>query len=93
MDLAGVLMAIAVISALITPLWRKPMIVLAATCVTATAAVTTCVYILWSIYRQHYHTLSIYSSEAIGLALAAIVCVYLHRWLLQRPPEFDRTIA
>jgi hypothetical protein len=93
MDLTGVLMMIAVVSALITPLWRKPMIVLAATCVTATAAVASCVYILWSIYRWHYHALSIFSCEAIGLALAAIVCVYLHRWLLERPPASDRTLA
>lgn len=97
MDLTGVLMAIAVVSALITPIWRKPMIVLAATCVTATAAVVTCFYILVGVFHQNILIMTkfgmwIWIFDAIGFALAVIVCVYLHHRLLQ-PPAADSTLA
>ena len=96
MDLSGILMVTAIVSALIVPQWRRPMIVLAATCATAMAAIVTCVFILVGIFHQKIVTVSaskMSSYEALVFALAAIVCVYMHQWLLQRRPETDRNFA
>jgi len=96
MDLSGILIVTAIVAALIVPHWRRPMIVLAATCVTATAAVATCFYILVGVFHQNiliWIKFCMWICEAIGFALAVIVCVYLHGWLLERPPISDRTIA
>jgi hypothetical protein len=42
-------------------------------------------------FFRHHAIFEIY--EMTCFALAAIVCLYLYRWLLQRPPASDRTIA
>jgi len=87
MDLSGVLMVVAIVAALLFPLWRKPMVVLAGTCVTAIATVVACVSILVGVFRQNIITVSGSKSaisEAIGFAAAAIVCIRLHHWLMER---------
>jgi hypothetical protein len=95
MDLSGILIVVAVVAALLTPLWRKPLIVLAATCTTAMAAIVTYFFVLVGVFHQNIITVSESKMpyQAIGLALAAIVCVWMHRVLLQRPPVTDRNLA
>ena len=89
LDLAGLSLAIAIVAALLLPLWRKPMVVLAATCVTFVAAVATCFYILATVY--HDNPLSLPMSkvgicDGVGIALALIVCSLLHRRLPRQCP-------
>ena len=89
LDLAGLSLAIAIVAALLLPLWRKPMAVLAATCVTFIAAVATCFYILATVY--HDNPLSLPMSkvgicDGVGIALALIVCSLSHRRLLRDRP-------
>jgi hypothetical protein len=89
LDLAGLSLAIAIVAALLLPLWRKPMAVLAATCATFIAAVATCFYILATVY--HDNPLSLPMSkvgicDGVGIALALIVCSLLHRRLQRQRP-------
>jgi len=81
-DLSGVLTLLAIVAALLLSLWRRPVIVLAATSVTAIAVVTTCAYILTSVF----HHRKVFACEAIGIAIALMVCSHLHGWLLEERP-------
>jgi carbon starvation protein CstA len=82
------------------------MIVLAATVGTSLAALIACHNLARIVYPQHIHDpygmnqsawmiaqLENRLTVAVALAIAAIVCSRLHRWLLQRPLASDRTIA
>jgi len=82
MDLSGVLTALAVVTALVSPLWRRPLAVLAATGITSMASFG----ILASLQRGGILRLSA-STRLIcidaGIAIAVVVCLYLHRLLLR----------
>jgi len=102
MDLSGILMVTAIVAALLIPLWRRPMIVLAATSITAVAS-SFLFFFLWEVahvYHDHIPLRYLYRFQVIfniydmtAFILAASVCLYLYRRLLQRPPASDRTIA
>jgi hypothetical protein len=65
------------------------MIVLAATSVTAIAAVAACVSILVLVFHQNFFALpasKMSICDAIGLALAVIVCLNLYHRLLRARP-------
>jgi hypothetical protein len=86
MDLSGVLTVLAIATALLFPLWRKSMIVLAATCGTALATVATGIFILVIVFHQNILALppsGKWICDAIGLAIAAMVCSGLHHRLLR----------
>ena len=89
MDLSGVLTGLVIVATLAAPLWRRAMIVLAATCITGVAAVFTFVCIL--VRGYHVNLLRLPAStmsicDDIGIAIAVIVCAYLHRLLFRRRP-------
>jgi hypothetical protein len=89
MDLSGILIAATVAAALISSLWRRPMIVLAATTVTAIATTVSGLYLLGLVFHHNFLWLTAFDVaiyDAIGLALAVIFCVYLHRRLLRQRP-------
>jgi hypothetical protein len=100
LDLFTIFSVLAIAVALLLPLWRRPLIVLAATCIPIVAMNP--FFFLWMAYVFHksiplryvYSVQAIYSiSQMTAFTLAAIVCVYLYRRLLQRPLASDRTIA
>jgi len=96
LDLTSLLIVVAVAAALALPLWRRPLIVLAGMGITAVAWRVPFLMGLARVYRRHLPYLSnstVVLSDTIAFALAAIVCVYLYRRLLERPPASDRTIA
>ena len=95
-----------ILAALFSPLWRRPMIVLAATVGTSLAALIACDNLVTNVYPQHIHDpyglnqsawmvaqIENRLTVAAALLIAAFVCSRLHRWLLQRPLASDRTIA
>jgi hypothetical protein len=92
MDISTIFCVLAIAVALLLPLWRRPLIVLAATCLTAIAPVEANVIAL-VFYQKHMSAFQNIACFYIGYALAVIVCVYLYRRLLQRPPASDRTLA
>jgi hypothetical protein len=85
-DLSGGLTLLAVIAALLSRLWRKPMIVLAATCVTANAVRATYFILINDAYRPKVLALHswVNAYNAVSFVLATIVCLYLHRTLLRQ---------
>ena len=97
-DLSSILTMLALVAALLTPLWRRSLAVLALTSVTAIAAVTSSFRILAAVDHQRFITFSPtkgvgWLTTAFALSVAAIVCSRLHRWLLKPPAPSDRTIA
>jgi hypothetical protein len=98
MDLSGVAMMLIIAAALVAPPWRKPLAVLAGTCLPAIAVKGTYLILLTSLTIPYHRKVFALRSwvnayDAISFVLAAIVCLYLYRWLLQRPLASDRTIA
>jgi len=96
LDLSSLLIVAAAAAALALPLWRRPLIVLAGMAITAVAWKVPFLMGLARVYRRHLPYLSnstVVLYDAIAFALAAIVCLYLHRWLLQRPPATNSTLA
>lgn len=92
-DISGALTLLAVAAALAIPIWRRPLAVLAATCLTAIAVKMTCFllpfYLPARVYgRQIYHIPAPWwpFADAISFAIAAIVCLYLCRRLLRQRP-------
>jgi hypothetical protein len=84
-----------ILAALFSPLWRKPMMVLAATSVTAIAALEAGTDIATKIYHPHFHSpleFNLTSWIVVRLtcvgafAVTALVCTYLHRRLLRQRP-------
>ena len=94
MDLSGLLTILLIAAALVATRWRKPLAVLAGTCLPAIAVKVT-YFVLLPSFFHHRHIPWIPSSwvDATSFAVAAIVCVYLYRRLLQRPSATDHTIA
>ena len=101
MDLSGVVTLFLLAAALAAPLWRRPLAVLAATLLPAVAVKAT--YLIFLPVHRYRHIPRmpaswVVVSDAISFAIAAVVCVYLHRLLLRQrsaprtapPPEIHR---
>ena len=89
MDLSGLLIAATVAAALISAPWRRPMIVLAATTVTAIATTVSGLNLLGLVFHHNFLWLTAFDVaiyDAIGLALAVIFCLYLSGLLLRQRP-------
>ena len=89
MDLSGILMVFAVVTALLLPLWRRPMIVLAATCLTAIAVASAWLGALVIVLHRNF--VAVANSrrpicDVTAFAMAAAVCVLLHHRLLRQLP-------
>jgi hypothetical protein len=96
MDLSGLLSILLIAAALVATPWRKPLAVLAGTCLPAIAVKATYLFLLPSYRYRHIPRMPsswVVVSDAASFALAAIVCLYLYRRLLQRRPVTDRTLA
>jgi hypothetical protein len=96
MDLSSLLIAATVAAASISSLWRRPMIVLAATSIAAIATTISGLYLLGLVFHHNFLWLTAFDVaiyDAIGLALAVIFCLYLSRLLLANPNTPDRTVA
>jgi hypothetical protein len=107
MEVSTILCALAIAAALLLPLWRRPLIVLAATCIPTVAL--RILRFLWTggqIYGLHIFRWHVFFDyfwrfpiiftlyRTTSFTLAAVVCLYLSRRLLQRRPSAsDRTIA
>jgi hypothetical protein len=94
MDLSAILTAAVIACAFLLPPWRKSMLVLAATCLTATATAFTCFYTLLRINHPHRFTLTPFESKAceiIALTAAVFVLSRLHSLLLRQPPTLVTT--
>jgi hypothetical protein len=89
----GPLMAVAVIAALCMRRWRRPTIVLELALVPQYAFITAYMNFPRGLLFFHLHGWMIVAPRLAAFAITAVVCVYLHRWLLQRPLAPDRTIA
>ena len=92
MDLSTIFSVLAIAVALLLPPWRKPLIVLTATCLAAFAGVYACFFSLTRVFHVRVHTViayPMYICETIVYALAVIVCLYLHRLLLRQRPAID----
>lgn len=105
LDIFIIFSVLAVAVALLLPLWRRPLIVLAATCIPFVAMHP--FFFLWFLttvgvkqipvsffsWGGKHHALY-YIYEMTSFALAAIVCLYLYRRLLQRSPaSCENTVA
>jgi hypothetical protein len=93
MDLSSVGMMLIFAAALISRPWRRPLAILAATCLTAVAVKVT--YFFLQVFlprkvfmRQIYHIPAPWAPfvDAISFAVAAIVCLKLYRLLLRQRP-------
>jgi len=96
MDLSGVLTILLIVAALVATPLRKPLAVLAGTCLPAIAVKATYLFLLPSYRYRHIPRMPaswVVVSDATSFAVAAIVCLYLYRRLLQRPPVTDRNLA
>ena len=87
-DISSFLTMLAIVAALLAPLWRRPFAVLALTCITGIVALVGCFRLLAMSQHQHFQTFSPTKgiggfTAAFALAIAAFVCSLLHRWLLQ----------
>jgi hypothetical protein len=88
-DLSGILTTLAVIIALAAPLWRKPLTVIAGTILTAATVKILSVPILVGIYHRNFFMVPASKRsllDVLAFAVATMVCVFLHRRLLQRRP-------
>ena len=91
MDLSGILIAATVAAAFLIPPWRRPMIVLAAASVTAIATTVSGLYLLGLVFHHNFLWLTAFDVaiyDAIGLALAVVLCLHLNRLLLRQCPAF-----
>jgi hypothetical protein len=106
MGVSSILCVLAIAVALLLPLWRRPMIVLAATCIPTvalrilqflwTAGQVYGLHIFgWHVFFDYFWRFPIIFTiyQMTSFTLAAIVCLYLYRRLLQRSLASDRTIA
>lgn len=96
MDLSGLLGVLLICAALVVTRWRKPLAILAGTCLPAIAVKVIYLFLLPSYRYRHIPRMPaswVVVSDATSFAIAAIVCLYLYRRLLQRPKATDRTIA
>lgn len=86
MDLSGLLTVLVLFAALIAPPWRRPLAILAATLFPAFVVKVTYLFFLPIHRYPHVFRMPaswVVVSDAIGFAIAAAVCVVLHRRLLR----------
>jgi hypothetical protein len=86
-DLSSGITMLALLAALLSSRWRRPLIVLTSTSVTAIAAIVACFHVLASSEHQAFRSFSPtrgvgWLITAFALAGAAFVCSLLHRRLL-----------
>jgi hypothetical protein len=87
MDLSGLLAFVALAGVLLVGQWRRPAIVLAGMGITAVGWNLPSIFTISSVYRRHVLTLSNFQyamCEATAFAISAAVCIYMHRWLMER---------
>jgi hypothetical protein len=89
MDLSGVLTMLVLAAALVAPHWRRPLAVLAATLLPAFAVKVT--YLFFLPIHRYPHVFRMPASWVVvsdftSFAIAAAVCVFLHRRLLHPLP-------
>jgi len=98
-DGASILTTFAILAALLSSGWRKPLAVLALTFATAIAAVAGCFRLLAMTEHEAFLTFSPtrevgWLVTAFALAITAIVCSLLHRRLLRtKPADFTHSGA
>jgi hypothetical protein len=86
-DLSGILTVIAIVAAIVIAPWRRPLLVLAATCVTAIAIKVVSTFGLALVSQRYFFRLSSPTiGDAIAFAVGSAVCLHLHRLLLRRSP-------
>ena len=90
-DASSIATMLFLLAAVISPLWRRPLAVLAGTSITAIAAIVCCFRVL--AMSQHRAFLTFSPTKGVGwlitafaLAFAAFVCSLLHRKLLRQRP-------
>jgi hypothetical protein len=93
MDLSGVVTMLILAAALTLPIWRRPLAVLAATGLTAVAVKSTYFFLQFFLSpkvfsRQIHHIPAPWGPfvDAASFAIAAMVCLKLHRLLLRPRP-------
>jgi hypothetical protein len=92
MDLSGVVTLLIFAAALAAPLWRRPVAILAGTCFIATSVKLTYFILQLSLAREIFMR-RLYNMPAawvpfcdgVTFAIAAFVCIRLHRRLLEPP--------
>ena len=87
-DMSGLCTIFAFAAALASPLWRRSALVLAATCLTAIVTIFASAHTMVGIFHMNFFAISPntrFMGDVLGVALAVIVCVGLHRRLLQQP--------
>jgi len=96
MDLSDVAMILVIAAALVTPLWRKSLAVLAGTWLPVTAVEVSYLILLTSPYHRQALALRSWVNAYgnISFILAVIVCLYMYRRLHQRPlASYEKTVA
>jgi hypothetical protein len=89
MDLSGVLTLAVIAAAFALSAWRRPMLILAATFLTASVTVIAWVYALVAIFHRHFEAVVITRRPAVdyaAFAIATMVCIYLHRRMVDPRP-------
>jgi hypothetical protein len=90
-DLSGPLTLLIIFTALTLPLWRKPLMILTATCAAPLAAVNLNLFALDKVFHQNHLALSAFWYSFVNVsdvAIAVILCLSLHRLLLRQRPAF-----
>jgi hypothetical protein len=90
MDLSGIATLLLIAAALVAAPWRKPLAVLAGTCLPAIAVKATYLFFLPIHRYPHIPRMPaswVIVSDATSFAVAAIVCLNLYRLLLRQRPE------
>jgi hypothetical protein len=89
-DMSGIWTVFFFALAFLSPLSRKPAIVLAATCLTAFVTMFVSIHALVGIMHRNFFALSAntrFTCDILGVAVAALVCTRLHRLLMQPQPS------
>lgn len=96
MDLSGILTVLVIAAALAAPLWRRPLAILAATYIPAFAVKATYLFLLPIHRYPHVPRMSatgVLVSDVISFAIAAILCIRLHRRLLTNPRTANSVLS
>jgi hypothetical protein len=96
----GLACALIIVAALASALWRRQMIFLLAGYALNQLVYFACYYAAVAhspaAFRDNPFPLSLFGmriDDPVGIAVTVMICPLLYRWLLQRPPATDRTIA